>query len=144
MSNEKNRPTRVRAEDKSRSDDRPERIPVSGSKDILTVKGRDDGFVYRWVNDEDDRLYRFERGGYDFVSHDASIGTRGVDTSSGTSTVISKNMGKGVTAYLMRLPRELFDEDQKAKAKRIDAIEDTMKKALKDGSSGDYGSVDFD
>ena len=52
---------------KTRKQARPVRTPVSGRRDIMTVAGKDDAFVYRWVTDVKDRISRFVAGGYEHV-----------------------------------------------------------------------------
>lgn len=130
--------------EKSRKVNTTKRIPVSGNRDILSVEGKDPNFVYRWVNDVDGRVDRFKLGGYEVVEHDVEVGQRTVETSNGTSSVVSKNVGVGRTAYLMRIPKEYYDEDQKVKNKLIDDSEADMKRALNSNQNGTYGKVEFE
>jgi hypothetical protein len=118
---------------------RPQRrSSVDGLRDILTVEGKEDGFVYRIVNDEGGRVEAFEDIGYEVVTHDVKIGkaragrTRGEP---GSTHVI--NVGGGKKAVLMRQAQENYDEDQTLKAQRIKRTEDIMYN--RDGQ--DYGSI---
>lgn len=119
---------------------RPERTPISGNRDILTVDGKDEEYVYRWMNDMDNRIQRALDGGYNFVTDDGKqVGTRQVDNpNSNVGSVVSKDVGKGVTSYLMALPRDLYEQDQAAKHSDIDSTEASLRKS---GQDGNYGSV---
>lgn len=124
------------------------RVPVSGNRDVLTVRGKEDGFNYRWVNDVDDgrRMGVFEKAGYEFVEKDGvSVGDITVDVSdrSTRSSVVQQNVGGGVTAFLMRQPTEWYDEDQANKQKDIADREVDMKRKLNSGADGGYGNFDI-
>ncbi len=118
----------------------PVRIPVASNRAPLVVKGFDHkNFSGRWVSDQDGRLADFLAGGYTFVTRDQihSAGEDTVETSKGQDSRITKAGGRGITLYLMRIPRNLYDEDQAVKAKEVDQIEKTMKSP----GPGTYGSV---
>ncbi len=122
--------------------ERPRRIPVSGPRDILTVQDKDPNYVYRMVNDIDDRIERFKLGGYEIVTSEHEIGMPSVDRASRTGkfgSAITKNVGGGVTAVLMRIPKEFWDEDQAAKAAEVDKAEAAMRELGK--KQGEYGDV---
>lgn len=141
MSNEKLSLGRPK-EGQSRAEGRPKRrIPVSGYRDILTVEGKQDGYVYRWVNDVDNRISRFQAAGYDFVQHEVEVGQRTVDNPGKYGSVVSKAMGQGRIGYLMRIPEEFYLEDQAAKQRGITQVEDNMKRTLNSGRDGTYGKV---
>lgn len=116
---------------------RVKRTPVGGKRDILTVSNKDPNYVYRWVNDTPGRIQRFMDGGYEIVNHEAEIGGPAVDKGSRLGSAITKSVGGTVTAVLMRIPREWYDEDQQAKQADIDAFEATMK----DKAKADYGHL---
>lgn len=114
---------------------RPDRIPVGDrSRDILTVRGKNPEKEYRWVNDVDDRLLRFKEGAWEPVTDgDIKVGERTVDSSTAPGSVKEKYVGKGVKAVLMAIDKDLYDEDQRNKARRIDESELALKQdALKD------------
>ena len=114
---------------------RPERTPL-GQRNRLTFKGQDPAYHYRWLNDKDDRLQMALEGGYDFVYGDANLAGDSRLESTPLDGRISKPAGNGVQTYLMRIPKEFYEADQKAKMQRIDASEATMKP---DQSKGQYG-----
>jgi len=132
----------------NRPDRESKRIPVSGNRNVMTVAKRDPAYVYRWVNDNNDgRIDRFKIGGYEFVEQgDHVVGDRDVDSSRGTSSHITKMVGKDVTAYLMRIKKEFYEEDQIAKATAILDTEEDIKRELNSGQEdkGTYGEVKFD
>lgn len=142
MSNETKKAVGRPKSTESRAVGRPKkRIPVSGHRDVLTVEGKQEGYVYRWVNDVDSRITRFQAAGYELVEADVQVGARTVDNPGKFGSVVSKNVGRGVTAYLMRIPEEFYKEDQAAKLKEVDEKEADMKRTLNSGRDGTYGSV---
>jgi len=128
---------------KNRGENRPNRVPVSGRRDVMTVADKDESYVYRWVNDTENRINLFEQGGYELVHGDIEVGTKSVDSSSSTSSVVSKNVGGGVTAYLMRIKREWYEEDRIKAAKTLEDGEADMKRTLNSGKDGTYGKVEI-
>lgn len=118
------------------------RVPLSGTeRNILGVRNKDPRFVYRWVNVINDRIPRFQDGGYEPVTREM-IGDHEdakVDTSKGTSSIAEKGVGMGMKAILMRIPREFYEEDQKAKQMRVDEIEASMKREAKQDR---YGKIE--
>ena len=96
--------------------ERPERIPLHKQASVLAVAEVPDGKVGRWVNDVNNgsRLHAFLLAGWEFVTAD---GITSVEYEDGG--VVSRNVGNGVASYLMVLDKELYDEDQKAKADKL-------------------------
>jgi hypothetical protein len=121
--------------------DRPRRSFIEDTKDIMTVKGKDDGYVYRWVNDERGRVQRMMEAGYDVVQEDVSVGDANQLMDSGSNTTMTVDRVHGVKGILMRIRKEFVEEDRKARAKRIDRTEEQMLRDLKgaDGRYGEYG-----
>jgi len=120
--------------------ERPQRIPVSRNRDILTTKNIPKGKVGRWVNDIEDRLLKFLQGGWEFVTdQNVTVGEKTVDASHGVGSVIHRLVGGGHTAYLMVIDKEWYEQDQHAKQNLIDELEEAMHKpSARDGT---YGSV---
>ena len=114
---------------------RPKRTPL-GARNRLTFGEQDPNYVYRVINDQDDRLKAAQEAGYEFVSGDGELGDKRVAEGGKIDSRISKPVGNGVRGFLMRIPREFYEEDQKAKAERIDATERAMKP---NKAKGEYG-----
>ena len=124
--------------------ERKKRIPVSGDeRNVLTVRNKEPGFVYRFVNNVSDRIQKFMDAGYEPVSRESAgaIGDRRVDSSEGTSSIVEKSVGLGQKAILMRQPEEFYSEDQQTKQKRVDDLEVAMKH---DAKQGRYGKLDVE
>lgn len=126
----------------------PKRVPVSSNRAPLTVKGLDQTkYVARFVNDIEDRIAKFLIGGYQFVNRDKDgrvvVGEPTAGTSSAVDQRIKKPVGHGVTAYLMAIPREFYEEDQRNKEREIAAVEAAMKRPQKSNRNVINEEVDF-
>jgi hypothetical protein len=124
--------------------ERPTRIPVSGNRDILTVQGLDPAYEHRWVNDSSEngqRIHRFLMGGWEFApKENLSIGSEMVFTSENVGSIVRVPGGRGNYLYLMRIPKEWFEEDKAAKAAQILQTERKVtRKRQTDDEDGDYG-----
>ena len=118
---------------------RPRRSPLS-ARNRLAIKNKEPGYVYRIVNDTDDRISLLQEQGYEICTKE-SIGVTGdrrVDNASslGSSSVIS--VGLGTKAVVMRQKEEYYKEDQAIKQAQIDELEATMGK-----DKSDYGSLNI-
>lgn len=103
---------------------RPEnRVPVSGTRDVLTVYGKDPDLEYRWVSDKSEdgaRIYVFTRAGWFFVpSDEVEIGESNVYKSENYGSIVRQPDGGGSYLYLMAIEKDLYLEDQKAKQEEI-------------------------
>lgn len=116
---------------------RPKRIPV-GSRNRLDVIGKDPNFVYRIVNDVDDRIERFKQAGYELVDvNEARLSSQRVGAGTPEGTMASMPVGMGTTGYLMKIPKDWYEEDQKTKQVQIEASEESIKKPNIDGAYGE-------
>lgn len=117
---------------------RPKRVPL-GSRNVLTASNRP-GFVRRWINDVDDRLERAAAAGYTSVLKPTETGDPKAGADSQMGTIVAKSVGGGMRAVLMEIPEEFYREDQEAKARRVDATEQGLKR--QPGVKGkQYGGV---
>jgi hypothetical protein len=118
---------------------RPSRTPINGSRDKLTVQGQEAGWHYCWVND--DNVAKYEAAGYEFVTHDVVVGEKSINTASQVGGKVSMAVGNQVTAYLMRVLQEYYDEDMQAVQDDLDEKEAAMHATLNSGKDGQYGEV---
>ena len=116
---------------------RPTRTPI-GSRNILSVKGKDPDFEYRFVNDTGDRIAQFQEAGYELV--DAAthrVGDSNINKTTPEGSKAQLSVGKGDKAFLMRIPKEYYEEDQRAKQAEVNRLE----QSIKQNPGGDYGKI---
>lgn len=118
--------------------ERKRRTPVS-QRNVLTVKNKDDGYVYRIVNDVDNRINQFIEGGWETVlDKDVDIGDKRVNAAKPEGSLAQVSVGNGTKALVMRIRKEWYDEDQAAKSARIDEAEQSM---YEDARKDTYGEI---
>jgi hypothetical protein len=105
-----------------------------------TISGeKDPNFHYRFVLDSGSRIHQMQEAGYEIVTdNDMVVGdSRVSDTTQQGSgkRVVSKN---GDVAYLMKQKKDWYAEDQAAKQKQNDELEQSM---TQEASKGMYGSI---
>lgn len=117
---------------------RVQRTPV-GTRNILTIKGKDPAYTYRIVNDVDDRIAQFKEAGYEIVPDESvSVGDKRVNSSSSLGSGKQLAVGQGTKAFVMRQRKEWYEEDQARKLAHNAEIERaTREKAL----NGTYGDI---
>lgn len=113
---------------------RPERTPL-GARNRLSFKGQDPNYVYRVINDVDDRLEAAKEAGYDFVL-DGNLGDKRAAEGGKVDSRVSKPVGNGIRGYLMRIPREYYETDQAEKMRKVDESEHAMRP---NKNKGEYG-----
>jgi hypothetical protein len=119
---------------------RVRRNPVEG-RNRLKIRGTDPDFEYRVVNDLDDRINEFLDAGWVFeTSEDIRVGDSRIDDHSKLGKVRVINVGGGIKAYLMKIRKDWYDEDQKAKQDHVDRTEAAMRP---DQLNGQYGKVEL-
>ena len=118
---------------------RPIRRSMAEQRNSLTFEGQDENYVYRVFNDTDDRLQKAETAGYEYVKSEQQLGDPTVDSTSTVGTVVSKPVGGGKTGVLMRIKREWYDEDQKAKLRKTQETEAAL--GNKANEDGHYGGI---
>ncbi|MHA2047054.1 MAG: hypothetical protein ACW99G_19870 [Candidatus Thorarchaeota archaeon] len=129
---------------KKRRSARKGRIPLGGHRSKLSIDGYDipEDKVARWVNDHPGRLDAALQGGYTFVKdpkREVKIGEdplrrTGLDTSV-TAVVGTKEGGEPLSAYLMVIDKDLYDEDQAEKNREMDKIDDAVRRGVGPGTS---------
>lgn len=108
---------------------RPKRTPING-RNVLTVTGKDPNYVYRIVNDVGDRINMFKEAGYELVESDTvKVGDRRVNVASAEGSKAQVSVDKeGTKAFVMRIPKDWYEEDQKAKQEHVNELEQSIKK----------------
>ena len=128
---------------------KPIRVPITGHRDPLQLEGTDPDFFYRWVKDTAEtgsNILRHTQAGYSFVTDEEGliIGESTVYKSDNVGTCIRVPAGSGEYLYLMKLPMEWRIEDDKAKAREVDATEEGLRETLEQyKSDGGYGNVEI-
>lgn len=138
---------RISGADIVKQSKRPTRVPVNGNTDILTVLGKDPEFVYRWITvnsaNKESKLTKFKAGGYEHVDHDVVVGIESIRVPEATDGVVTRNVGGGDTAYLMRIRRDWYEEDQAAKQHEVDLSEADITSKSDYDDKGRYGEIDL-
>lgn len=107
-----------------------ERIPLY-KQQALVYTDKEPGWHYRFVNDEPGRINKFLKAGWELVKGDVE------DTYSGKGRKEASSQGSYIKrivdpnhiyadGYLMRIPLELWQEDQKFKDAQLDRIEEDL------------------
>lgn len=126
-----------------RASGRPKRTPISGRRNVLTLRGAEqDKFHYRIVNDTGDRVKQLQDIGYEIVTDPTvQVGERRVANPTQEGAPIKVSVGGGVQAYVMRIPKEYFNEDQKQKNDYVDELERGIKREAE--KAADYGKLEI-
>lgn len=123
-----------------------DRVPLNGnSRNLLTITNRDPDYEYRWVINDPDRVEKFKAAWWEIDDDPANQrpGDRRIDTSAGTSSIVETKAGGGKKYVLMKLPKEVYEQDQRAKHDEIDRVEAETLREAKQGA-GRYGDIRVD
>lgn len=118
--------------------ERVNRVPINGIRDVLAVRGIREGFHPCWVNEP--LVPRYFEAGYTFVDYDVTFGSQHVNQGNTIGARYARDVGKGMTAYLMEIPQEWYDADREEEQAQVDAIEGQIKpSSYRDGlDHGDF------
>lgn len=120
--------------------ERVRRNPVEG-RNKLKVRGEDPNYVYRIVNDVDDRIADFLEAGWELdTSEEIRVGDSRIDENSRLGKVRLVSVGGGQKAVLMKIRRDWYEEDQAAKLEYVRKSEEAMRPNPNDGG---YGKIDI-
>ena len=115
---------------------RPQRVPV-GTRNILTVANKDPSYEYRIVNDSGDRVQEFLDAGYELVEQNSvRVGDKRVNSASAEGTLSQVSVGQGMKAFVMRIKKEWYAEDQARKQQYVNRLESSTKEQALDGTYG--------
>ena len=116
--------------------ERTKRASINGTRHKLRIRGQEPGFVYRIVNDIDDRVSVLQERGYEIVTDKTvTVGDKRIANPTQEGSPVKVSVGNGVQAYVMRIKDEWHKEDQAAKNEQIDKLEEAM---YKDNKSNDF------
>jgi hypothetical protein len=119
---------------------RVKRTPVT-ERQVLSVKGKEPGYVYRIVNDTGDRIAQFQEMGYELVDDkDVTVGDRRIQQVKAEGTKAQVSVGQGIKAFVMRQKQDWYNEDQEAKQAKVDQLEQSTKNQA---TSGTYGKLEI-
>ena len=119
--------------------ERPARVPIHGYRDTLAVNGQEAGWHYCWINDYN--VDKYLAGGYEYVTHEVTVGHTKLNEGSQIGRNVSKPVGNGLIAYLMRCPEEIYQEEHAALEALVNERESSMRGELNSGKDGQYGRV---
>jgi hypothetical protein len=109
MSEEKTTVIKTTVEKELPKQRRRTRNDINGNKQKLALTGEEPGFHYAWINDEN--VGDATDNDYEFVTHAIKVGSKHIDVSEMQGAKISRNVGGGKVAYLMRIPQEWYEEN---------------------------------
>ena len=93
-----------------------------------------DGYHYRVFNDgwmaRPGNIQRAKAAGYEFVTSD--------NEKEKPQIVGTNDNGTPITGYLMRIPKEIYDEDQAAKQKAVDRVDEQIRAGSFQQGAGDH------
>ena len=121
---------------------RPRRTPLT-RRNRLSVQNKEPGFVYRIVNDVDDRVSQMQESGYELCekAQVGAIGDKRVDNTASIGSIAHFSVGQGTKAVVMRIRDEWYKEDQTVKQQEVNAIEAAMNQESRE--AGDYVPKQF-
>ena len=112
--------------------------PISGRRNILTVKGLAPGMVGRWIDNTPERVEQLMERGYEPVREKVQIGDVAIDQGQPMGNVVTKRVGGGKECILMQIPEDWYKADQAEKHKLVEERE----KALHEKAQDQYGSIE--
>lgn len=131
----------TRDEEETRIEPRRERVGLGTIQPKLAAPHRD-GFHRRWVNDSGGRVRFALSQDWTHVedAHERGEDGRGQKMS---MTVGTKEDGSPLTAYLMEIPMELYEQDQKRKQIPLDQFDEQLKRGIITGADAKDGADNF-
>lgn len=116
---------------------RKDKTPINGMRTKLEVTGQEPGFHYAWINDEN--VGTALDNDYEFVEHAVKVGHKHIDVSQMQGSKISRNVGNGVVAYLMRIPEEWYQDNMLENQNYVDFTEKQL--YVESNSNGLSGTI---
>ena len=104
---------------------------LAGYKLRVDTSKLDPRFEYRWVNEENVQLRRSEAtfgGDWEFLPNENGVMDDGRNVEQGAKIARICDRGTGKRTFLMRKPKELYDDDQKIKRERVIKLNEQMQR----------------
>lgn len=126
------------ARKEEREEGRRVRVPFGARRSKLQLSDEEAkaldkaGYVARWVNDRDGRVERAIAGGYEFMKPEEATSVGSYEIGQSNSDVgdkVSKIVSRGdpvIRAYLMKIKKEYYEEDQKSKEDVNRRVDETL------------------
>lgn len=115
---------------------RVRRTPI-GTRQILSVTGKDPAYEYRIVNDTGDRVQEFLDNGWEKVpAKSVRVGDKRVNNPTPEGSDATMSVGSGQKAFVLRIQKEWYEEDQAAKQTAVNATEEATREQALDGTYG--------
>jgi hypothetical protein len=112
-----------------------------GTRNILTVGGKDPNFEYRIVNDTGDRVLFLQNQDWEIVeAADVQIGDKRLGNPATTSSNAEVSVGGGIKAYVMKKRKDWHEEDQATKQEYVNQTEAATKEQALNGT---YGKINL-
>lgn len=133
--NTKRKPGRQPNASRNQSARENKRVPFGAHRSNLTVGlKKDPNYMYRWFNDINDRIQRSLDAGYVFVERseipgagDKDVAPANADLGSRVSKLAGKDeFGNPYNAYLMKINKDMYFADQRAKQAEIKETEEAL------------------
>lgn len=118
----------------SKARTRPTRTPFGGLKLKLSAIPIP-GFHLHWVNEAPGRLEEATIGGYEFVDEQEQLAPgQSRQANSDLGTRVRRLVGRGEDgnaqyAYLMKIPLDWYDQDQRELQAKVDAVDNMIRRA---------------
>ena len=121
----KKQPVSTRVEARKRAQDlRKSRVSIE--KQNLISIDQEPGWHYRRFNDSAGRIESYKKHGYEIVESKFNDGIHRSKDASQMGSSAAQDVGGGMKAYYMRIPQEIYDEDQKRKQRKISEREEQI------------------
>lgn len=117
----------------------PKRASVNGTRNRLNVKNQDPAYMYRIVNDIDDRVQSLLDVGYEIDTTTKVGDKRAGAPSSAPGTPTTVSLGQGDKGVVMRIKKDLFEERKREKEELVREREDALQNPTQNGA--DYGKL---
>jgi hypothetical protein len=115
---------------------RVRRTPV-GTRNVLTVSGKDPEYEYRFVNDSGDRVQEFLDNGWEKVAaKNVRVGDKRMNQPSIEGADATASVGQGMKAFILRIRKDWYAEDQASKQAQVNASEEATREKALDGTYG--------